>query len=200
MIYFPKDVKEPTPYYSSYHRLVGYMEIPDGLVDITDPGYERDTWCAKFDFPVKPGRYGCYINIVNFLYKVRYEADDIEVLCGTKKVGQLATKSDNRIVTITIQHSSLNERTISPNEWELVTDQIGVDAGLCGFYNHKPDFTLEDKWMEFCGNLQTVPKLLATCDIKPYGITVSSGFGDGVYSLYKYVVNNEVLALKVEFN
>jgi len=38
-----------------------------------------------------------------------------------------------------------------------------------------------------------------TCDIKPYGITVSSGFGDGYYDVLAYKVGEDIVALKLVF-
>ena len=200
MIYSPKGVRAPSPRYIDRHKAVGQIDIQDGLVDITDPCYEQDTWCAKFGYHVKVGKYNCFIRIADFPYKVRYEATDMDVLSGKKKNGELATLHDSRIVALIIEHETLNGEPLEDDQWQLVTDEIGVDAGLCGFYNHKPDFKKEEVWMEFCGSLSELPDQRGrTCDIKPYGITVSSGFGDGGYPLYKHEVDGQVVALMVKF-
>ena len=41
-------------------RKVGEMDIPGGLVDVTDPCYTRDVWCRMNDVRVRPGKYNCY--------------------------------------------------------------------------------------------------------------------------------------------
>lgn len=195
MIYLPEE-KQPKPYYTNCNKPVGVINIKDSLVDITDPCYEKDTWCAFFEHKVKAGKYRCYVSVVNFPAKYQFEAKDWEVLCGKKKVGQTTTKTDRRIVELIIVHESIKLEDIK--SWDKV-GKIGVDAGMCGFYNHKPDFTDDNKWLEFCDSLKTFPRLQVRCDIKSYGITVSSGFGDGYYQCSEHIVDKEPVALKLEF-
>ena len=52
MIYLPEE-KQPKPYYTDRNYSVGTIDIKDGLVDITDPCYEKDTWCAIFEHKIK---------------------------------------------------------------------------------------------------------------------------------------------------
>lgn len=195
MIYLPEN-KQPKPYYTDRNYFAGKINIKDGLVDITDPCYEEDTWCAFFKHKVKSGKYKCYVSVANFPAKYKYEATDYEVVCGTKKVGQATTKSDRRIVELVIVHESIKLEDIK--SWDKL-GRVGVDAGMCGFYNHKPDFTDDDKWLEFCDSLKTFPRLQVRCDLKPYGITVSSGFGDGYYDCSEHIANKEPVALKLNF-
>ena len=195
MIYLPEE-KQPKPYYTDRNYSVGTIDIKDGLVDITDPCYEKDTWCAIFEHKIKAGKYNCYVSVANFPSKYKMEATDWEVLCGKKKVGQTITKSNRRIIELIIVHESIELKAIK--SWDKMC-RVGVDAGMCGFYNHKPDFTEDDKWLEFCDGLKKFPYLQVTCDIKPYGITVSSGFGDGYYDLSEFIVGSEAVALKLNF-
>lgn len=198
---FLPDEKQPKAYYATVHRHVGTIDINDGLVDITDPCYNEDMWCALFGYNIKPGKYNCYVNIGNFPSKVKYNADDIEVRIYGKVPNYTYTLQDRRIIDLIIEHI---DQTDSPSPtlldgWELVSNQIGVDAGMCGFYNHKPNFYADD-WSNFWQNLKDYPHLKnITCDIKPYGITVSSGFGDGCYEVYKVVRNGEIVALRLKF-
>ena len=201
MIFLP-DEKQPKPYYVDKHRFVGEFDIPDGLVDITDPCYDRTTWCAKNDFHIKPGKYKCYVFTAEFPTKVRYEKTDTEVITGKKRVMQVGTLHDRRIVTLIIEHVNIKEspKKDDKNIWEEVSTAIGVDAGMCGFYNHKPEFNDNNTWTNFWENAKHLPGYRwLTCDIKPYGVTVSSGFGDGMYPLYAYKENDEIVALKLEF-
>lgn len=202
MEYLPEN-KQPKPYYSTVHRYVGTINIRDGLVDITDPSYEKGTWCAIFGFSIKPGKYRCFVNIGNFPSKVKYSEDDIEVKAYGKAPNYTYTLPDKRIIDLIIEHEDVEKSpsSMSIENWELVSDDIGVDAGMCGFYNHKPSFFTEDDWTNFWQNLKDYPRLKdRTCDIKPYGITVSSGFGDGGYPLYKYVEHDEIVALRLKFS
>lgn len=203
MEFLPEE-KQPKAYYSTVHRYVGTIDIDDGLVDITDPCYNKDTWCALFGYHVKPGKYRCYVNIGNFPSKVKYDKDDVEVKIYGKAPNYTYTLQDRRIIDLIIEHESIQSQSLSRTSldgWELVSDQIGVDAGMCGFYNHKPNFDAEEDWENFWQNLKNYPRLKdRTCDIKPYGITVSSGFGDGTYEVYKFVENGSTVALRLKFS
>ena len=84
--------------------------------------------------------------------------------------------------------------------WLIQSSDIGVDAGLCGFYNHKPNFKADKKWISFCDDLKHFDDTYCVCDIKPYGITVSSGFGDGCYGLFAQKEKGEIVALELRFS
>ena len=198
---FLPDDKQPKPYYTCVHKYVGEIDLNEGLVDVSDPCYDRSTVCAKFDIKIKSGKYKCYINTANFPHKGRCEEDDSEVVSGKKKVNQLVTHNDKRIVTLIIEHENIKHSPkVNEDAWECISQDIGVDAGMCGFYHNKPDFDDDNSWTDFWQNAKHLPgNRWLTCDVKPYGVTVSSGFGDGVYPLYQYKENGEVVALKVEF-
>lgn len=174
---------------------VGKINIADGLVDITDPCYEKDTWCALFDKKVRAGEYSCFVTLVNYPHMVKIE-DSVEARVYSAKVGQVKKIDDKRIMLLRIVHKDF----IGGNKrWYKISSSIGVDAGLCGFYNHKPDFRNDDSWTAFCDSLKEFEGTHCTCDIKPYGITVSSGFGDGCYKLSAQKHKGEIVALEVRF-
>lgn len=202
---FLQEAKQPKPYYSAMHKKIGSFNISDGLVDITDPCYncDQNVWYAMFGYRIKPGMYNCYVNIANFPSKVKYDEDDLEVKVYGKFTNRTYTLQDRRIVDLIIEHENISAQLFpytSLKGWELISNEIGVDAGMCGFYNHKPDFDSEEDWTNFWQNLTHYPRLkYTTCDIKPYGVTVSSGFGDGVYEVYKFIKDNETIALRLKF-
>lgn len=173
------------PYYTEEDKFIGQINLLDGLVDVTDPCYERDTWCALFDLKVLPGKYNCFIDIANFPWE--------DELYGSG--------DDKRIISLTILHDSYGDslKDVLPNFCDMEMAEIGVDAGLCGFYNHKNNFTEDEAWENFW---QTLNKYEGKdCDVKPNGVTVSSGFGDGCYPLYKLLNNNdEIVGLRLDFS
>lgn len=177
------------------HR-VGEMQVADGSVDITDPCYDNSTWCAVFDKKVKMGDYVGFITVVNYPHLIKIE-DEAEATIYKGKVGEVKKMDDERIMSLKIVHKDYLDAN---KRWQLINVSIGVDAGLCGFYNHKPDFEADDAWNEFCDSLQHFGDTCCTCDIKPYGITVSSGFGDGCYRLYAQKDKGEIVALELRFN
>ena len=70
------------------------------------------------------------------------------------------------------------------NSEETVFEQIGeigVDAGLAGFYQDKPDFT-DDEWSEFCDKVFDEDEREA--HFIDGGVCSSSGYGDGGYGVY----------------
>lgn len=174
------------PYYTEENKLIGQIDLPDGFVDVTDPCYNRGTWCAIFDLMVLPGKYNCFIDIANFPY-------------GNDEF--YGSGDDKRIMSLTILHNSYGNKleNILPDFDVFDMAEVGVDAGLCGFYNHKSDFTEDEEWDKFW---QTLEKYDGNdCDVKPNGATVSSGFGDGCYPVYKLTNNNgEIVGLRLDFS
>lgn len=175
--------KSLTPYYVDRHKYIGEIDFNDGIVDITDPCYNSDTWCAVFGHQIKSGKYKCYIDVVDFPYIMGKEINH-----------------DYRIMRLVIIHEEFNGKIKYDDlKFETINDQIGVDAGLCGFYNHKPNYEKEDDWTNFWQNLSN-DEYGNVCDCGENGITVSSGFGDGVYRLSEINVNGDSIALSLDFD
>lgn len=194
--------KQPPPLFTEVRKNVGDLDLSDGLVDIVDPGYDRDVWCGLFDNPVKPGKYKCYITIINLPQRVKYEANDELVKKGERKLGEIADLPNEKVYSIVIEHEDATDipSHVNPQGWQFLSSCIGVDSGLCGFYNHKPDFEPQEKWEDFLKQLPKSPKNGIICDVKPRGFTASSGFGDGMYTVYKYTNSDgEIIALKLYF-
>ena len=128
-------------------------------VDITDPCYDRNVWC-RMTTECEPGEYTGYVNI----------SDEGE---WGKRVASIAIYKDDNIKDF--------------NSMENI-GQIGVDAGLAGFFNNKPDFP-GDTWMEFLMESGTF-KADGEYDYSrnyyecKYGLFSSSGYGDGGYDVY----------------
>ena len=74
---------------------------------VTDPCYTLDTWCTYIVNNVLPGEYKTSVKLVDG---------------GSwgKRVSELSAIHSEYITT--------------PLEWELVSDNIGVDSGKCGIY------------------------------------------------------------------
>lgn len=84
---------------------------------------------------------------------------------------------DNRIAKIFIVKEGENA------EHEMPIGCIGVDAGLAGFFNDKPDYS-DGEWEQLCDVLNRrdemgyLPAYFNDC-----GFFSSSGWGDGVYAV-----------------
>ena len=155
-------------------KIIGIAEFGE-KVDVTDPCYGRDVWCRMNDVQIKPGEYECFADILS---------DD-----QTGGWGEMVARIGIRLVGSGAQvFDHLGE--------------IGVDAGLAGFYRAKPDFT-NDEWIEFCAIAHECPTIhLHDGEFggRLNGFTASSGYGDGSYPVYAARnKGGDIVALEIHF-
>ncbi len=143
-----------------------------GSVDITDPCYRKDVWCRMDGVAIKPGNYYCYKWTSNEKYIWNGETHD------DYRVGVLGIYLDGMIPT---QKSMESIGT------------IGVDAGMAGFFENKPDYS-DSEWRELCNRTRQ-----GDAWNFEEGVFSSSGYGDGEYPVYAYKVNGEIVALEIRF-
>lgn len=144
--------------------------VLDDKVDITDPCYDKTTWC-RITSDCKPGKYTGYVEISD------------EGAWGKRIASISIYKDDNKV---------------SPYSMEFI-GTIGVDAGLAGFFNNKPDY--DDNWMEFLvesGVFKSKDEYNNDKDYYSisYGLFSRSGYGDGGYNVY---ATSERDAFRIEF-
>lgn len=195
-----KFVKELDAKYINRDKVVGSIEFPDGLCNVTDPCYEKDTWCALYDVKIKPGMYKALIDEVDFPSIWKAE-DNLDAFMHDVNVGDSYEVHDARIMSLTIIHEDYmgSYRYAHYNRYKL-SNQIGVDSGMCGFYNYKPDFSSDEDWDNFWKSLnKTEHDNVCDCS-RADGVTVSSGFGDGCYTVYKLVKDRKTIGLQLIFN
>ena len=82
---------------------------------------------------------------------------------------------------------------IPPQKQMEYIGEIGVDAGLAGFFMNKPNYN-DDEWNDFCNSIRK-----GNAWIKDEGFFSSSGYGDGMYPVYAYKYNGEIIALEIRF-
>lgn len=150
-------------------KTIGSMYI-DGAVDVTDPCYDRDEWCRMNEVKVKPGEYTCAV----WHEKVKETQSTYNV------VG---------VIGIYLNGFIPPQRSMEP------IGEIGVDAGLAGFFMNKPDFN-DDEWNKFCNTLDFDKDDTWLNDLGFYSV---SGHGDGGYNVYANKVNGEITALEIRF-
>lgn len=120
-------------------------------VDITDPCYNKDVWC-RMTVDCEPGEYKGYVEMID-------EGD------WGMRVASVSIFKGDKIWGV--------------EEMECI-GSIGVDAGLAGFFNDKPDFN-GDEWGTFCDKIW---KRKGDAWNLYDGIFSSSGYGDGDYAVY----------------
>lgn len=138
-------------------------------IDITDPCYRRDVWCRLNDVAIHPGEYTC----------VSWDVDYKDKVGGHR---------------VAVAGIYLGGTIPEESEFAYIGD-IGVDAGLAGFFNSpKPDYS-DEEWTELCNSVRQ-----GDAWIKPDGFFTTSGFGDGVYGVYaRYAKDGVPTAVEIWF-
>lgn len=139
------------------YKIFDYYDFTD-KVDITDPCYNKDVWCRINDVDLLPGEY-----------------------CGYVKL----TDGDTRVAELFVLNSDYMIENITPGYEEVQQTEelgeIGVDAGMAGVFQNKPNFT-DAEWQEFCDWVLQFDNPVHTW--WDYGLLVSSGYGDGGYPVF----------------
>ena len=159
-------------------KKTGTINFKSGYVDITDPCYDADVWC-RLRAELPAGEY-------------KYEVDIDD--CGDW--GQ-------RVTSIRIQRSDWKGHRTTK-----LIGHIGVDAGLAGFFDGKPDYD-DNQWVyEVCDSFlfKQPPRTKvyeAHCDnaMRCEGVFSSSGYGDGEYPVYQITRDDTgmVVGYKIKF-
>lgn len=162
----------------NYKKIIIGKKHFEGTVDITDPCYDKDVWC-RTNAEVVSGEYTCAVWL-----------DHISTSFHDEKV------EFDQVAVIGIYFGG-----VVPNwkQMELI-GEIGVDAGLAGFFTDKQDFS-DQEWREFCDYLDK-EKADAYLSDKYRGFFSSSGGGDGSYPVFgrKDKKTGKYTALEIRFD
>lgn len=147
-----------------------FLHISQNTIDITDPCYDSDTWCRMNNMPIEKGEYQALIRTNDF----------------------------GRILSITLIPEDMHED--DANIQEVDKGYIGVDAGLAGFFENKPDYP-DDEWYEVCSHIKGQDFGLAETDspFKCNGVWCSSGWGDGEYPVTQLRYKATVIGYRIDF-
>jgi hypothetical protein len=157
-------------------KFVGSFENRTGTMDVTDPCYDKDVWCRS-KFYCVPGIYNAYI--------------DIRHCSGWGA----------RVHSLRVVHEFYDNKggRYSACIWKprYFNAVIGVDSGLCGFFDNKPDYGKHSgkggrpsgdplnphTWEDVCDLLYSGTESRDYA-VLSYGAFSSSGVGDGRYPCY----------------
>lgn len=133
---------------------IGEM-ILNSTVDITDPCYDKDVWCRINDLDIADGKYDCIV------WQKNEGSHMVNGKVGIYKDGEIPQKSEMMLI-----------------------GEIGVDAGMVGFFEDKPDYS-EKEWREFCEYVDENP---TECNawIDENGFFADTAYGDGCYEVYAH--------------
>lgn len=158
-----------------YPTTVGCKRYDSRPVTATDPCYKKTSDCVIKNIHVKPGKYRCVA------WKGRLSYTDDQGKC-------------HQYSRVFICGVYLND-FIPKMEDGIEIGTIGVDAGLAGFFQDKPDYDDEKSWLAFCDKINKKNYL-----ITDEGFCTESGFGDGGYPVYKFEnENGEIVGLEIRF-
>ena len=158
----------------------GVLSVPSGVVDIMDPSYEQDCWCAMTGVSVRKGDY----------ISLSYYANDFY---GWGR----------RTAILQMVHEDYFHKidTSDKAQWEEL-GSVGVDAGLMSIsQSPKPDYS-DQQWQKFCKITDGPNKRLGTIQkIQNKPILVSSsGIGDGYYPVFCLRNSEkEIVAVEIRF-
>lgn len=136
---------------------LGCINIESGHVIVTDPCYNSDANGRVCNVPVAPGDYDCTV----------WFSDEGE--CGV------------RVESLSIWQGGAAAVAEGKGVYENI-GEIGVDSGLAGIFEKKPDFT-DEQWSKFC-DVISIGDAWIVKGLEVNGVLSSSGFGDGCYGVY----------------
>lgn len=137
---------------------LGTFQVTSGRLRVTDPCYERDTWCAGVIDNVVRGEWGAtvFLKDTSGGWGVRVWVLEVQALGAT--------------------------RILLP--WERTEFEVGVDSGQAGFFDDVM-FKGRDQDEEFydrvCDVTCSEDRLVPAGTIDGVGVVSSSGYGDGGY-------------------
>jgi len=155
---------------------LGFIELSEKVV-VSDPCYDRDTWCMVTDLAVKPGRYKASV----------ISSDE----------GEWGV----RISLLMLVHEDHIDSQLS--KWEPVKGSVGVDSGQCGIFDdtifpQAKDHTDHEPFYDECCDI-TLKKNVGILKNNK-GFVSSSGYGDGSYELSAISKDGERVALMLDYD
>ena len=151
------------------------FEIKSGKMRVTDPCYDKDTWCAGVLENVKNGTWVAEIKTSN------------EGSWG------------NRVSELIVRHES----HLGAEPYERQSIDVGVDSGQAGFFDeaeyHKDGKGEYGDPNTFYGKVCEITLGPDSGGVVPFGAVSSSGYGDGSYVCYTLTKDGEIVAAKIVF-
>ena len=149
-----------------------------GKVIVSDPCYQRGTWCMAENVPIRPGRYATYI-----------------ITSDEGKWGERVAA----VIAVHLEHTKPHNA-----KWTSLGYDIGVDSGQCGIFDDTAypvlsgESSNESRFYEQCCQI-TSDGQGGVLNARN-GIVSSSGYGDGLYRLFCQHNRRERVALMIDFD
>lgn len=152
---------------------IGHFKVGSNKLRVSDPCYDKETWCAGTIEDVKNGEWEAHIKTIN-----------------------------NRVAELSAYHTNIKKDTLKKLKWFEQEIEVGVDSGQCGIFDdsfYPEDKNVDDEDNKFynkCCNLTLKGVGVGVLD---FGVVSSSGWGDGTYACYTLEEKKEVVGVKVVF-
>lgn len=172
-------------------KIKGKLTFTATELDVTDPCYEKDTWC-RITVPIEPGIY-------NYEVRISWEGD------WGKRVKAIRIYKENST-------GIKLGKFINAHKEDNPHSEVGVDSGFAGFFENKPDYAKDgdnndwkNLWDWECKNNlnDDYPRIIKghkNTPVKCEAIYSTSGFGDGSYFVRELInTNKEVCGYELKF-
>lgn len=147
-----------------YGKHVADICFEKGVISATDPCFSEGRYYRVDNIKIIPGDY-----------QINTYTDNN----GRVRILQIVLKDENVIKRFNDTYYNINR------SWRTISTDIGVDAGICGFFQCKPNFN-DEEWDKFCQDIRYDSEGNLWAGEKPEekGFFTESGWGDGVYSCH----------------
>lgn len=165
-------------------KVIGKFTVESGKLVVSDPCYERGTWCQ-----------GVIANVMNGTWTAAVEQEKgiiVELLAGLNLGDFEAVRG--------------NPKRFAALKYEKEPFEVGVDSGQAGIFDESfypvgetIDFEGTGSFYDACGDA-TLRSELGAGVVKNRGVVSSSGHGDGSYVCYtRRNAPGEVIGVRVVF-
>lgn len=176
---------------------IGKFQVESGKLRVSDPCYDKDTWCAGEIKNVKNGEWQACVSYSD------------EGNWGIRVATLICVHKDHKLGT-------WDKHPLDDNTWKKQSFEVGVDSGQAGIFDDKyfkddsvvANLTGKDRlykneilcpkepWYSWCCDRTLAED---SAGVIPFGAVSSSGYGDGCYECYIKEINGEVIGVAVDF-
>ena len=167
---------------------LGEFAVTSGVLRVSDPCYERETWCSG---TIEPAIKGYWTAQAVFFDEGSW---------------------GNRVGYLIVQHKDYNFDQTNPG-WSLENIDVGVDSGQAGVFDdryykdddvvqhitrkHSESICEDDPWYSICCDRTLCEE---KAGVIPHGAVSSSGYGDGSYRcLTQKDEDDNIIAVMIDF-
>lgn len=173
------------------YKKLGCFELTQPIMRVSDPGYDKDTWCAGTIKNCLTGKWHAAISTKD----EGGWGERVSILVARHETAP-AFAAANKVY---IEEHGDTATVYWPRVgWTRYEGTIGVDSGQCGLFDDakyqdeslfkkKPKVSFCEGWYGHCCDRTLSEK---QAGVIPGGAVSSSGFGDGTYDAFYHTNEN----------